>query len=203
MTRTQYGQATPSVVVIVSVVAVVAALVAFFAGGDGDPRAVEAQANAGAAGTPSASPSAKPSPSPSSEPSPRERRTKEARGEKTQAEKTQAEKSKRDRAEARKRQRPEPDPARGAPDVYIEVYNNTAITGLAASTAAQLQDGGWQVVGVDNWHGSIPASTVYYPDGLYDEAQQLAQTLGVGRTHGAVAPMKFDRLTVILTPDAA
>lgn len=88
------------------------------------------------------------------------------------------------------------------PDVYVEVYNNSAISGLAATRSAQLRDAGWQVVGVDNWRGVIPASTVYYPTGMAEQADRLAQELGISRTHAAVAPMKFDRLTVILTADA-
>ena len=52
-------------------------------------------------------------------------------------------------------------------------------------------------MGVDNWYGDIPASTVYYPDGLSADGHQLARELGI-----AVAPMRFDRLTVILTEDA-
>jgi hypothetical protein len=89
------------------------------------------------------------------------------------------------------------------PDVYVEVYNNTDISGLAGSKAAVLQDAGWQVVGIDNWRGNIPASTVYHPDGMAEEAQQLAEVLDIGRVHVAVSPMKFDRLTVILNVDAA
>ena len=89
------------------------------------------------------------------------------------------------------------------PSVSVEVYNMTAVSGLADSTAAQLRDAGWRVVGIDNWSGSVPASTVYYPAGLSDEATMLAHTLDISRVRGAVAPMKLDRLTVILTADAA
>jgi len=86
-----------------------------------------------------------------------------------------------------------------ARDAYVEVYNNSAIKGLAATTAAALQDAGWQVVGTDNWYGNIPSNTVYYPPKLKAQASQLAKDLGISRTHPAVAPMRFDRLTIILT----
>ena len=46
---------------------------------------------------------------------------------------------------------------------YVEVYNNSGISGLAGTTAARAQGAGWQVVGSDNWYGTIPASTVYFP----------------------------------------
>jgi hypothetical protein len=87
--------------------------------------------------------------------------------------------------------------------VYVEVYNNSGITGLAGSTAAQASDAGWQVVGSDNWYGTIPASTVYYPQRLRAAAKVLALDLGIGRVIPAIEPMDLDRLTVILTADAA
>ena len=93
-----------------------------------------------------------------------------------------------------------------APDVrrgqtYVEVYNNSNVSGLAGSTAQKIADAGWQVVGSDNWYGTIPASTVYYPARLHREAKLLAKDLGIHRLHPAISPMRFDRLTVILTAD--
>jgi hypothetical protein len=87
--------------------------------------------------------------------------------------------------------------------VYVEVYNNSGITGLAGSTATRASDAGWQVVGSDNWYGTIPASTVYYPQRLQAAAKVLALDLGIGRVMPAIEPMDLDRLTVILTADAA
>ncbi len=88
------------------------------------------------------------------------------------------------------------------PQAYVEVYNNSTISGLAAQTASELQDAGWNVVGTDNWYGNIPETTVYYPDRLRAQARLLAADLGVGRVRPAVSPMRFDRLTVILTAAA-
>jgi LytR cell envelope-related transcriptional attenuator len=82
---------------------------------------------------------------------------------------------------------------------YVEVYNNSGITGLADSTARRAAGAGWQVVGSDNWYGTIPASTVYFPSRLEREARLLGKDLGINRLRPAVAPMRFDRLTVILT----
>ena len=95
----------------------------------------------------------------------------------------------------------EPQVQRG--DVYVEVYNNSGITGLAGSVAGTAAEVGWQVVGSDNWYGTIPASTVYYPPRLKDAATMLARDLGIDRTQPATGPMRRDRLTVILTADAA
>lgn len=96
--------------------------------------------------------------------------------------------------------KPEPQVKRG--DVYVEVFNNSGITGLAAAIAARATDVGWSVVGEDNWVGNIPTTTVYYPPRLKAAGKQLALDLGVSRTMPAVGVMKRDRLTLILTTDA-
>ena len=83
--------------------------------------------------------------------------------------------------------------------VYVEVYNNSGISGLAGQVAARATGIGWQVVGADNWYGTIPSSTVYYPARLQAAAKTLALDLGIQRTAPAVDPMRQDRLTVILT----
>ena len=87
--------------------------------------------------------------------------------------------------------------------VYVSVFNNSNITGLAASTATRIGAAGWQVVGSDNWYGTIPATTIYYPERLQDAARLLSKDLGVERVMPAVDPMSMDRLTVILTADFA
>ena len=88
-------------------------------------------------------------------------------------------------------------------EVYVEVYNNSGVSGLAGSTARRLAGAGWQVVGSDNWYGTIPSSTVYFPRRLAPAARQLARDLGLERLRPAISPMRGDRLTVILTEDFA
>ena len=85
------------------------------------------------------------------------------------------------------------------PKVFVEVYNNSGVMGLAATKAAVLEGAGWNVAATDNWYGDIPATTVYYPPKLEAEARRLAKVLGVTRLRPAVSPMQFDRLTVIFT----
>jgi len=87
--------------------------------------------------------------------------------------------------------------------VYVEVYNNSGITGLASTVGQQASSAGWQVVGADNWYGTIPSSTVYFPPRLRDAAKLLALDLGIRRVQPAIDPMRLDRLTVVLTADAA
>lgn len=94
---------------------------------------------------------------------------------------------------------PSPTPTEEVPRPFVEVYNNAGIKGLADQTAAKAEKAGWKVVGVDNWYGKITASTVYYPSKLAQPAKELAKDLGIERVRPAIEPMKFDRLTVILT----
>ena len=101
---------------------------------------------------------------------------------------------------ATKTPKPKPQVKRG--EVYVEVYNNSGIKGLAAGTAARATQVGWAVVGEDNWYGAVPTTTVYHPARLEAAARQLALDLGIKRTAPAVGAMKMDRLTVILTADA-
>jgi hypothetical protein len=92
---------------------------------------------------------------------------------------------------------PKPPVDRGK--VYVVVFNNSGVTGLAGRVAAKATQIGWQVVGADNWYGTIPSSTVYYPPRLERAGKLLALDLGIQRTEPAVDPMRLDRLTVILT----
>lgn len=99
--------------------------------------------------------------------------------------------------------KPRPAPSFKRGEVAVEVYNNSGVHGLAAAVSARARDAGWNVVGSDNWYGTIPASTVYYPARLRSAATALARDLGISRVKPAVAPMRGDRLTVVLTGDYA
>ncbi len=88
-------------------------------------------------------------------------------------------------------------------DVYVSVYNNSNITGLAGTTSQRIVTAGWQVVATDNWYGTIPATTIYYPERLKDAAMLLSKDLGIQRVMPAVDPMSMDRLTLIVTADFA
>ncbi len=92
-----------------------------------------------------------------------------------------------------------PEPKVRRAKVYVEVYNNTNVRGLAATTAQKVTDAGWQVVGTDNWVGTVPSTTVYFPKRLKAAAELLALDLGIDRTMPVVEGMKGDRLTVVLS----
>jgi hypothetical protein len=83
----------------------------------------------------------------------------------------------------------------------VVVFNNSNIKGLAGKTATKLQTLTWNVVATDNWYGKVDATTVYYGPKLKDAAVSLAKDLGITRIKPAIAPMQFDRVTVILTAD--
>lgn len=91
-------------------------------------------------------------------------------------------------------------PAPGAGrDALVSVLNNSGVQGAAKAFSAKVAGAGWTLGGIGNWTGSIGANTVYYPSGLQDQAQLLADDVGIGRVRPSVAPMRMDRLTVILS----
>jgi hypothetical protein len=94
-----------------------------------------------------------------------------------------------------------PRPAVKRGQVYVVVFNNSNVKGLAGQTATRAQGVGWNVVGTDNWYGTVDASTVYYGPRLKAAGALLARDLGITKVKPAIAPMQFDRLTVILTGD--
>ena len=95
--------------------------------------------------------------------------------------------------------KPKPEIRKGK--TYVAIFNNSNVKGLAGKTATRAQAAGWNVVGTDNWYGTVDASTVYYAPRLKAAGQLLAKNLGIVRVKPAIAPMRFDRLTVILTGD--
>lgn len=95
--------------------------------------------------------------------------------------------------------KPKPKAAPVQRNIPVGVYNNTRTTGLARSVAARVEAAGWTVSGVGNWRGSVPATTVYYPPGFEKQAQTLARDLDFDRVRPLVAPMRTDRLTLVLS----
>jgi hypothetical protein len=96
---------------------------------------------------------------------------------------------------------PKPKPEVRRAKYVVVVFNNSNVKGLAGQTATRAQRKGWTVIGTDNWYGTVDASTVYYPDRLKAAGSLLARDLGISRVKPAIAPMRPDRLTVILTGD--
>ena len=96
--------------------------------------------------------------------------------------------------------KPKPQPVKRG-DTYVIVFNNTRTKGLAGGVASKAQAAGWNVVGSDNWYGTVDSTAVYYPPRLKAAAEELGFDLGIKRIKPSQEPMQFDRLTVILTDD--
>lgn len=205
--RGEQGQVLSSLVAVAAVVAIVAGLLVLFGTRGNDSKADEKPA---AATSPSVKPSSGPStvgasiPRPSEKPS--EKPTTQPPSETPPPEPTEQPTKAPSSTEPPKTTdrptQPVTIPVEERP--AIEVYNNTPRKGLADTVAGRARQAGWTVAGSpDNWHGKVAESTVYYPPGMLDAANQLAHDIGVGRSKGALDNMKKDRLTVILTSDYA
>jgi cytoskeletal protein RodZ len=212
--RDERGQVLSSLVAVAAVVAIVAGLLVLFGTRGHDSKADE---QSGAAAKPSSKPSPKPSSGPSTvaasipRPSTQTTTPPEVTPSKPSTAPTSAPSSTAPTQPTSQPTQP-PTQAPGTQPVTIpveerpaiEVYNNTPRKGLADEVAGRARQAGWTVAGSpDNWHGKIAESTVYYPPGMLDAANQLAHDIGVGRSKGALDNMKKDRLTVILTSDYA
>ena len=212
--RGERGQVLSSLVAVAAVVAIVAGLLVLFGTRGHDSKADE---QSGAAAKPSSKPSPKPSSGPSTvaasipRPSTQTTTPPEVTPSKPSTAPTSAPSSTASTQPTSQPTQP-PTQAPGTQPVTIpveerpaiEVYNNTPRKGLADEVAGRARQAGWTVAGSpDNWHGKIAESTVYYPPGMLDAANQLAHDIGVGRSKGALDNMKKDRLTVILTSDYA
>ncbi|MET0448599.1 MAG: LytR C-terminal domain-containing protein [Aeromicrobium sp.] len=90
----------------------------------------------------------------------------------------------------------EPEVTRAA---TVSVLNNSGVAGAARAFSAKVTGAGWTLGGIGNWTGSIDGNTVYYPAGLQDQAELLADDVDIERVRPSIAPMRMDRLTVILS----
>lgn len=179
----QRGAVLPSPVVLLSIVAVVAAAFAFVATRDTAPEEREI--------TPSSSSSEDPGAATSDDPGDATEGTDGSDTDETDA--TDPTTS----TTPEEPKKTEPPVVRS--EVGVVVFNNTSITGLAGETLARVQEIGWNGIAADNWYGTIPATTVYFPPGMRDAAQKLALDLGIQRLVPADAAMSDTNLTVILT----
>ena len=92
-------------------------------------------------------------------------------------------------------------PARSTPrDVQVVVLNQTSRAGLASDVADALRGRGWTVAAVGNFHGTVPATTVYYPPGDELAAQTAAEDLqATPRIRPRFGNLSTSRLTVVVT----
>jgi len=89
----------------------------------------------------------------------------------------------------------------------LTVLNNTTRAHLAEQTAEEFRQGGWQVVQVGNYTGTISMTTVYYTPGSATEeraAEALAaQFTGISRVLSRFGglPASVHGVIVVLAPD--
>ena len=99
---------------------------------------------------------------------------------------------------------PKPKPTIKRGEVYVEVFNNSGIKGLAADHRGQghRRSAGRSSARTTGTAPSRPPPSTTRR-GSRPRRKQLALDLGIDRTAPAVEPMKMDRLTIVLTADAA
>lgn len=84
----------------------------------------------------------------------------------------------------------------------VGIANQTSVDGLAESARKRLEAGGWEVPAVSSFHGSVPETTVYYPDGMRAAAEALsAQFPEIGRIQPTFEGLNPTRLVVVLVED--
>jgi cytoskeletal protein RodZ len=84
--------------------------------------------------------------------------------------------------------------------IEIVVLNQTGQAGLAATAATRLRAKGWTVGAVGNFHGVVPATTVYYPVGQEAAATAAAKSLPTPpRVLPRFGNLSLTRLTVVVT----
>jgi hypothetical protein len=95
---------------------------------------------------------------------------------------------------------PAPRESAGDFNVEVVVLNQTSRGGLASVVADRLRAKGWTVSVVGNFHGVVPATTVYYPPGQQDAARVAADDLPVApRIMPRFSNLSTTRLTVVVT----
>ena len=58
---------------------------------------------------------------------------------------------------------------------FVVVFNNTRTKGLAGGVAGKAKSAGWNVVGSDNWYGTVDGTSVYFPPRLKAGRQGAGQ----------------------------
>ena len=83
-------------------------------------------------------------------------------------------------------------------DIDVVVLNATETPGLAARVADTAREAGWTVGEVGDWIYPAVINAVYYPDGHQNEAELLADDVGIESVRPARSGMSTDDLTVLL-----
>jgi hypothetical protein len=83
--------------------------------------------------------------------------------------------------------------------VKVDVLNQSAPGGSAAQTAQRLADAGWKIGRVDDFHGNVSTTTVYWLDpGQRRQARQISRFLGGVRVQQGFRTLVDGRVSVVL-----
>jgi hypothetical protein len=87
-------------------------------------------------------------------------------------------------------------------DIRVQVLNDTDVSGLAADTAALLEDEGYQVPTVDDYQGSVEQTTIFFRPPFRLDAQALRDsTFTTAQLEEADPDLRGVDLTVVLAED--
>lgn len=89
-------------------------------------------------------------------------------------------------------------------DVRIQVLNDTDVSGLAADTAALLEEEGYQVPTVSDYDGDVERTTIFFRPQFRADAQALRDTIfTTAALEEATPDLQGVDLTVVLDQDYA
>ncbi len=82
--------------------------------------------------------------------------------------------------------------------IDVVVLNASGTPGLARDVADVAKKAGWTIGEVGNWVYPAAVNAVYYPEGHQQEAELLADDVGIESVRAARSGMSTDELTVLL-----
>jgi hypothetical protein len=86
-----------------------------------------------------------------------------------------------------------------AAPVKVDVLNQSAPGGSAEQVAQRLEDAGWEIGRVDDFHGNVSTTTVYWLDPEQRrQARQVSRFLGGVRVLEGFSTLVDDRVSVVL-----
>ncbi|WP_162450851.1 LytR C-terminal domain-containing protein [Phytoactinopolyspora mesophila] len=99
---------------------------------------------------------------------------------------------------------PDPEPTTAPPELRspVGIANQTAVQGLELRAQERLEAGGWEVAATSGFEGNVPATTVYYPPGMEEQAQALSRQFPeIGRVEPTFEGVNQTRLVIVLVED--
>jgi hypothetical protein len=99
---------------------------------------------------------------------------------------------------------PDAEPTTAPPELRspVGIANQTAVQDLELRARERLEAGGWEVAATSGFEGNVPATTVYYPPGMEEQAQALSRQFPeIGRVEPTFEGVNQTRLVIVLVDD--